>query len=210
MNSQLITIPKELLGEIITHVPLSDLIELCQSDKFISNLCNNDRLLSMVIQEQTGYTSKPEQFSWRQFAILLGRNEIKQVNVIYKNKTVGNIWLQPTEKLALVIGEILALYSGNMNDLAIKFNYNIYILIPDTLFERNTIINQYPSQNNSIWVNTEEIEIIDDPTEINKIINRCRKCSSFNTISMQIQTRAADEPITSYINCRDCGSNLRI
>ncbi len=91
MTSELITIPKELLGEIITHVPLVDLIKLCQSDKFIAQICQNERLLSLVIKEQTGYTSKPKEFSWRQFAILLSSDKIRQVNILHKGEIIGNI-----------------------------------------------------------------------------------------------------------------------
>lgn len=209
MSSQLITIPRELLGEIITHVPLVDLIRLCQSDKYVANICNNDRLLSLVISEQTGYKEKPPEYNWKQFAILLARNEIKQIEVIYKNRNVGNVWLWPNKKLEQVINEILTYYPGNNSDLAIKFNFNIYVLIPEALYSRTINIDQYPSPNKSIWLNTEEIEIIDDPIIINQIVNMCRRCQSFNTISHQSQTRSADEPLMTYIQCIDCGSRMR-
>jgi len=35
--------------------------------------------------------------------------------------------------------------------------------------------------------------------------NRCRKCRSSNVDSYQLQTRSADEGMTSYFTCGDCG-----
>lgn len=37
----------------------------------------------------------------------------------------------------------------------------------------------------------------------------CRKCKSKNTFYYQQQTRGADEPMTNFVNCIDCGNQWK-
>ena len=38
---------------------------------------------------------------------------------------------------------------------------------------------------------------------------KCRKCGSRSCSYYEIQTRSADEPMTQFINCLDCGNRWR-
>jgi len=38
---------------------------------------------------------------------------------------------------------------------------------------------------------------------------RCSKCKSSKTDFIEVQTRSADEPMTIFITCRDCGSRTK-
>jgi transcription elongation factor S-II len=40
-------------------------------------------------------------------------------------------------------------------------------------------------------------------------IFRCGKCKSRKTTYYQLQTRSADEPMTTYVNCMDCNNNWK-
>jgi len=40
-------------------------------------------------------------------------------------------------------------------------------------------------------------------------IFQCSKCKSFKTTYYQLQTRSADEPMTNFHNCSNCGKNWR-
>ena len=52
-----------------------------------------------------------------------------------------------------------------------------------------------------------EIERVLNPPEVKKGIFKCRnkKCGSLRTWSYQLQTRSADEPMTNFITCSECG-----
>ena len=224
MTSALINVPSDLLREIITHVPLSDLMQLCSVDTTIQKICNNDRLLAQVIAEQTGHTIKPEQFTWKQFASLLARDEIRQVNVIYQGETIGQIWYWADKKLAQVENELLSIYPGNETTVAFKFSSpiypgnditsfhtapSIYLVVPGMYYQKLITISEYMNSKESIWIYSDEIVIIDDPITINKIPGRCRRCKSFNTETTDVQTRSADEPMSIRQQCLDCGHQMR-
>ena len=38
---------------------------------------------------------------------------------------------------------------------------------------------------------------------------KCRKCESRSCSYYEVQTRSADEPMTQFINCLDCGNRWR-
>ena len=38
---------------------------------------------------------------------------------------------------------------------------------------------------------------------------KCRKCKSNNCSHYQLQTRSADEPMTTFVNCIECGHKWR-
>lgn len=38
---------------------------------------------------------------------------------------------------------------------------------------------------------------------------RCGKCKSMKTDYYQLQTRSADEPMTTFVSCRDCGNRWK-
>ena len=38
---------------------------------------------------------------------------------------------------------------------------------------------------------------------------KCRKCGSRSCSYYEIQTRSADEPMTQFINCLNCGNRWR-
>ena len=195
MTSAFIDIPSDLLREIITHVSLPALIQLCQTDTIIRKICDNERLLSQVIFHQTGYTTKPEQLTWKQFAILLSSNQIRQVDISYQRKVIGNVWLWPTQTVKQVVDEVLSLYRGSSANLVLSFSSDIHIIIPENIPDTKNN-NQYPSLNNSIWLNTNAIKIND------YLQGPARPCCKQNFIS-GIYTQL------SPIRCYRCGARTQ-
>ena len=51
-------------------------------------------------------------------------------------------------------------------------------------------------------LNISEIELEDG-------IDTCNKCNKNKTLRVQIQTRSADEPITNFIRCINCGNRWK-
>ena len=49
--------------------------------------------------------------------------------------------------------------------------------------------------------------VLKDPNY--KGIFRCRRCKSYKTTYYEMQTRSADEPMTVFITCHNCGSRWK-
>jgi transcription elongation factor S-II len=46
--------------------------------------------------------------------------------------------------------------------------------------------------------------------KVTPVLYKCRKCGGNKTTQFEMQTRSADEPMTIFINCVDCGNSWRI
>lgn len=51
-------------------------------------------------------------------------------------------------------------------------------------------------------------ELTSLPTDVTGMF-QCRKCKSWRTVYYQLQTRSADEPMTTFVTCGDCGSRWK-
>jgi transcription elongation factor S-II len=47
-------------------------------------------------------------------------------------------------------------------------------------------------------------ELLKNPVEKPDGMIKCRKCKSMKTDYYQLQTRSADEPMTTYVTCHNC------
>lgn len=48
-----------------------------------------------------------------------------------------------------------------------------------------------------------------NPPHVEEGVHQCKKCKSRKTYSYQLQTRSADEPMTNFVTCADCGNRWR-
>lgn len=54
------------------------------------------------------------------------------------------------------------------------------------------------------------LSIIENPIQIEEGIYQCNKCKSKKTFSYQLQTRSADEGMTTFVECANCKTKWRI
>ena len=52
--------------------------------------------------------------------------------------------------------------------------------------------------------NSSILELLKNPPEKPDGMIQCRKCKSMKTDYYQLQTRSADEPMTTYVTCYNC------
>lgn len=55
-----------------------------------------------------------------------------------------------------------------------------------------------------------EIKLLKTKPEIQSSVFKCLKCQSNNVMSVERQTRSADEPMTIFLSCMNCGNQWRI
>lgn len=51
--------------------------------------------------------------------------------------------------------------------------------------------------------------VASDPDKVADGVFQCRRCKSMKTTYYQLQTRSADEPMTTYVTCLKCNNNWK-
>ena len=76
-----------------------------------------------------------------------------------------------------------------------------------TIVER---VQQQEKERHDAYLNMlKERENASSHTQAESVIH-CRRCSSGNLNFVQVQTRSADEPMTCFLTCNDCGHRWRM
>jgi len=131
-----------------------------------------------------------------------------------KEKSIKRIWINPVFK-NLYLSKVRSIYSNIKEDSYIQnkeFKSKILsgIINPDEIASLSPY-DIYPE----IWK-----ELIDLKSKSDKLryelkpeamtdVFKCRKCGSRSCSYYEVQTRSADEPMTQFINCLDCGNRWR-
>lgn len=112
---------------------------------------------------------------------------------IYVNKLI-NLYNNIDDKSYIKNINLINKINNNEIDLS-----NIAFLTPQELYPEHwkQYIDRYKANNeflesNTIGIKTEE--------------HKCRRCKSRNCTYYQLQVRSCDEPMTTFINCLNCGN----
>ena len=108
-------------------------------------------------------------------------------------------------------------YSAKIRQLAYNLKHNpelISTYTPQSLvgLDNDTLAKGMPAE---LWYAeflktlAREEELVTQQAVGGDSILKCRKCSSTNLTTNQVQTRGADEPMTVFVNCDDCNTRWR-
>jgi len=122
----------------------------------------------------------------------------------YPLKWSGSEFLKMYSKSAR---KILANISYTMNSSVIKK------LLLDNKLEPYKMVNMTREQlNPEFWaeinLNCIKKHVI-QPEKLEDGMFRCNKCKSMKTVYYQMQTRSADEPMTTYVTCTNCNTRWK-
>ena len=87
-------LPDELILPILIDLPIVDLIHFCQTDKRIQNLCQDEILWRERLRKDYGYDSIPQKYrnlTWQQFYMQLATDQVREIDVYYKDKYIGRV-----------------------------------------------------------------------------------------------------------------------
>ena len=131
-----------------------------------------------------------------------------------KKKGIKRLWSNETFQ-ELYLSKIRSIYS-NIDDTSYINNKNFKENILNNKIDINNISSLpmydiFPEN----WT-----YLIERKTKIDKIKKefkpeamtdqfKCRKCGSRSTSYYEVQTRSADEPMTTFVNCLDCGNRWK-
>jgi len=163
-------------------------------DKHVHLLCNEfkDELLSRRIEQQLYNMSirvAKERFIKRKWDNpLFSQLYVSKIRSFYSNIAENSHVTNPDFRQKVVSGDI------KIDQIP---NLSVYDICP------------------SMWADLLDIKIKRDklkyemkPTAMTDQF-KCRKCSSRSCSYYEVQTRSADEPMTQFISCLDCGNRWK-
>lgn len=88
------------------------------------------------------------------------------------------------------------------------------LMVEDDKKKQTQIISDGCGWNSVTYKHIRDKQLIENerelnPPEVQEGVYTCRKCKSKKTLSYGIQTRSADEPMTMFIKCVDCGQRWK-
>ena len=148
---ELISLPSEMLFEILLNLRGVDLLNFCLVNKSLQYLCN-EQLWQQKTLLDFNHSTKPPYLSWIQYYIQLNRNNIKQIDIsIYewinvsrslphplgnrglKRISLGPFWITKQDTLKNIILNAISLYKLTpSNDIRLRdIDNNIILIIED-------------------------------------------------------------------------------
>ena len=91
------------------------------------------------------------------------------------------------------------------NDIQLGISLNDIL---NNIKNKKYIWNHY-SLKNIINKQDEQDDFLVSPFQVEEGVEQCKKCKSFRVMSYQRQDRSADEPMTTYCTCSNCGTNWK-
>ena len=124
-----------------------------------------------------------------------------------KKKNFKLIGLYYNKSLS-IIGNLDNLSYINNNEL-LKMIYNKEIIPYDIAFKKQEEL--YPSKWKSILDEKSKRNkvIFSNRTDISTDIYQCNRCKARKCTYYQLQTRSADEPMTTFVTCLNCGKRWK-
>lgn len=125
-----------------------------------------------------------------------------------KSRHVQNNWDNPYFKL---------IYKDRGRSIIRNLTTNNDLL--NNLINKTILVNEFSKYthqelNPQLWKPLIDKKIEQDKNKYEnpeKIVSefKCKKCKSNNCTHYQLQTRSADEPMTTFVSCQDCGNRWR-
>ena len=185
--------------ELIKEFENIDKIEYLNSKKVLNALWNN-KVSEQVFNSTTGYGYDD-----------LGRDVIEKVLTIEKEMN-NNLM----EGKYLTKGRAISSHLSVPENEEFKLNILKGELTPEKLIkmENNEMISSKEKNNiQKIKDNVFESKRSDwnkEHTKVKEGMYTCYKCKGKRTTTQEIQMRSADEPMTLFVTCVDCGHNWTI
>lgn len=123
----------------------------------------------------------------------------------FKNVKIENLDITPNWKNPL----FKRLFLGRVRDIIQTFKYNDKTNIVSKLKSKEVLLSKLHEMDN-LW----EHEVVEEDQSIyTKVIQdgmfKCTNCKSWKTTYVEKQTRSADEPMTLFITCHECGNVMK-
>ena len=161
-------LPPEINYEIFYYLPIESVLNACQSDPILSDICTDDTFWKNKFKyDYAQYIDlKPLNITWKQAYMELARNSIKIIPLYFMGKEILEVWISKNNTERDVYNYIMNFsFPPNRG----KGGYFIHILlntpnrhqiIPVLEPVNNSIMIENPEYSGSLWDNIFGFEII--------------------------------------------------
>lgn len=95
-------IPNEILIQLFFSLDISDLLNLCQTNKRFSILCQDELLWQQLVGRDFNVFTKPSGLSWKNIYLYLLGDRIRDIPVFLKGINIGSIVVSKSDTIRKV------------------------------------------------------------------------------------------------------------
>lgn len=111
----LISLPQELLTELLLSMDTSALLNFCSSNVQIRGLCNNEFFWQQKVQQLGQSPPKPTNLSWKQYYINLTNYKSVPIYVSGDSQPVAQLYISYDDQISKLVEEANKLVFQNSN-----------------------------------------------------------------------------------------------
>jgi hypothetical protein len=140
-------LPQDLYYEIVKYLPANIILNLCQTNKYIYHICQNDQFwYEKVYYDYPDYDG-PILTDYKQLYLKLSYHYLKNFIVLFEYQVIGHVWLFKTNTES----EIYEFIKNIINSANMQGEYHIYgisanKLVTDTIHQHKNTIFEYWNQ----------------------------------------------------------------
>jgi hypothetical protein len=157
-------LPPEINYNIFYYLPIESILNACQSDPILSDICTDDIFWKNKFKyDYLKYIdSKPDEISWKQAYMDLVKNKIKLIPLYLRGQEIFDIWISKSNTEKEIHDYIMSLFE--------QHNFFIHIMLKSTNRQQflpvlepinDSILIENPEYNGSLWNNIFGFETIE-------------------------------------------------
>ena len=110
-----ISLPRDLLIELLLSVETADLLALCSTNRSLENICNNENFWRQKVQQLNLNIPKPANKSWKQHYIYITRPKNIPLTVLNNNNLIGTLNIKFNDTIETVLNNANELFFSTSN-----------------------------------------------------------------------------------------------
>lgn len=158
-------LPPEINYNIFYYLPIESILNACQSDPILSDICTDDTFWKNKFKyDYAEYIDlKPDEISWKHAYMDLVKNNIKLIPLYLRGQEIFDIWISKSNTEKEIHDYIMSLFEqpNFFIHIVLKYTPNRQQFLPILEPINDSILIDNPEYNGNLWDNILRFEIIE-------------------------------------------------